>query len=583
MHGRVKVKTTAQEQEEKRKERERKLKLYRAGYSTVCEKRVKGEYDEELLRATEQLLCGNPDVYTLWNVRREAFDVARETKTPEEYEEMLKGELKMIEAALRPNPKSYGAWHHRMWVMESMKNPPVSHDLMLCGKLLSMDARNFHCWDYRRWLSLTLGSGNKDKIELDFSFDKLTENFSNYSAWHYRTIFLPTVSPDKNAPCSITPEQHKKELELVQNAVFTDPADQSAWFYLRWLLGKGGVSKPKLVFGVLQNSGGNISASLALSKAERPSGNLTAELRIGNNVVRGHWECPGAMKHSHVWIFVPHLEGGDTLPEGEGDRFIVLREGEEEVDSLQLVEQEETGEDFKDWVGKREDAVELSWLESGGNVGKGLSTSLLEEHLQLCNQLLELEPESKWTLLTSVQLMRTLKKRDPGPNKLMYQTKILEHLEKLKKIDSLRTGFYSDLYSDCVLDSALESDRVQSSLLDLTGLGLTTLPSPTVPLPIPFLLATKIDLSGNPHLSLPTVRPGVLACLAHLPRLRHLCVEADFEALTLNSFMPGIIPCLPNLSHLELIPSCEGSSSIPQNVVAHLKELFPRLKTMKPV
>jgi len=132
------------------------------------------------------------------------------------------------------------------------KSKILTMELMLCNKMLQMDERNFHCWNYRLWVTeLYISEIEKRLAKLDFKKIQrrfiqdecdmaeaiINKNFSNYSAWHYRGKLMPLIyREDPGTLYSLPLEVVQSDLKMLKHAFFTDPKDQSPWNYHEWLI-----------------------------------------------------------------------------------------------------------------------------------------------------------------------------------------------------------------------------------------------------------------------------------------------------------------------------------------------------------
>eukprot|EP01061_Rhynchopus_euleeides_P016887 TRINITY_DN28229_c0_g1_i1.p2 TRINITY_DN28229_c0_g1~~TRINITY_DN28229_c0_g1_i1.p2 ORF type:complete len:324 (+),score=101.25 TRINITY_DN28229_c0_g1_i1:243-1214(+) len=234
-----------------------KIAAYKELCSTCLALRKKKEYTRDALKILDKILMVNPEFYTMWNYRREIL----QHLMGEEAGVMLWGSggacegvahtqdaisWRHVSADLQFNAtiiekrdhKSYCVWHHRRWLINAITDPQerakqLRVELGLCGKLLKVDDRNFHCWGHRQFAAERLGSLGlfEAKEELSFTKQRVESNFSNYSAYHRRSKLLlgETDAAARSARVS-------SEIEMVQNAFYTEPNDQSGWIYAHWLL-----------------------------------------------------------------------------------------------------------------------------------------------------------------------------------------------------------------------------------------------------------------------------------------------------------------------------------------------------------
>jgi geranylgeranyl transferase type-2 subunit alpha len=227
----------------------RKKKLaYSAVANKLLDMKVNGVLTADALAFSDGLLKQNPDYYSIWNYRRtillsmygdggEVAPIGLSSSAPGSKEGRLDSaqahalrdtELALSAAAIKKNPKSYGAWYHRQWILDRI-NIDVNVELELCKEFLLADQRNFHCWNYRRYL---VGAFEvKPRSEFEFASSKIEENFSNYSAFHHRSVFI-----DAELTARPVEEVLSDEISIVENAIYTDPYDQSAFWYLQVFL-----------------------------------------------------------------------------------------------------------------------------------------------------------------------------------------------------------------------------------------------------------------------------------------------------------------------------------------------------------
>ncbi|KAG7086650.1 hypothetical protein E1B28_002589 [Marasmius oreades] len=214
---------------------------------TVLTKRKNKDYSNDAFESTTALLRDNPEFYTIWNYRRQILlrGIFPQSSAVQ-IKDILIQELSMTTEALRRLPKVYWIWNHRRWCLEAIPQGPDddptqwkqsvwNKELYVVERMLDTDPRNFHAWNYRRYVLANVAHPNSETHELAYTTKKIESSLTNFSAWHQRSKVLSSLW----AKGTLSLDSKEEEFDLVKNAIFTEPNDQSAWIYHRWLMGLG--------------------------------------------------------------------------------------------------------------------------------------------------------------------------------------------------------------------------------------------------------------------------------------------------------------------------------------------------------
>lgn len=608
MHGRVKVKRTAEQEKLRKDSSEKSEHKFRTLLDEIFQFRRSGLYTDDKLKLVEKAVEIVPDMTTLWNYRREILKHLLKTDCSQIVSNTLfDNELQLTARCLVKSPKSYSVWHHRMWILKHHENPLWESENEFCISTLKQDERNFHCWDYKRFV---VSHGKMPlESELAYTENEIGTNMSNYSAWHYRSELLsrsdpfyravlpispPPTTLDSKAIClPVRPCLSKAELELLHNAVYTDPSDQSPWFYYWWILGRG-VRTTYIRELYISRPLGRIVLVFTAPKPRSALEQLEVTVEVTTSLCEcasftaddlGGWRSVLEEDVSAVW-WLPiscDLVTSSLLPDQK-----LLSEPQHLTLSVNVCIPSTGTHESEISRNPRCPSHHLFCLncklyatqkESLTRVGldplrllnplisPAVEPESLHSELENVRDLVSMEPKNKWALLTFIALLRFVRPYDSDDD-------VANALRTLISVDRERAAYYKEMKAahreqnalTCVFRSQLR--EISFAHLHLGSIRYMDW----------YTLMTKIDFSNNNLVRLPDTisyllclqelilddnRLTSLARLSHLPSLVVLSVQRnrldDFTAIEELLLCPKLqsvsidgnnVTEIPNLSKL---------------------------------
>ncbi|AFZ81713.1 hypothetical protein BEWA_011310 [Theileria equi strain WA] len=169
-------------------------------------------------------------------------------------------------------------------------------------------------------------------------------------------------------------------------------------------------------------------------------------------------------------------------------KFCNVKNGNLEVDldSMEIMHLDDSGS----WVpasniyGK---PVYLESTEQISSIGKFINIEILENQLKMLNELMSLDPECKYLILSRIKILAFM------GEKIDYN----DLYTKISQIDSFRKSYYDDMNSQLKIRPILKraiSENVNSPAVDLSYMSIHTIKYRTI---TPYFHIHSLNLKGN--------------------------------------------------------------------------------------